>query len=121
MVRPEEEGPSIIPLMASSMRYVRSMSVPIRLRKRRETCKGMLGEFVNEGVDTDAVPTPLQIRRVRASRKPRMRSKMSGNKPHKLKTSPRFNGCASSSVRRNLVDRDFSLDSKGRERLGIKE
>ena len=41
IVRCEEGGPSIIPLMASSMRYVRSASVLMRLRKRQETCKRM--------------------------------------------------------------------------------
>ena len=41
MVKPQERGPSTIPLMANSMRYVKKLSLVIRLRKRRETCKQM--------------------------------------------------------------------------------
>ena len=41
MVKQQERGPSTIPLMANSMRYVKKLSLVIRLRKRRETCKQM--------------------------------------------------------------------------------
>ena len=53
MVRPEERAPSTIPLIASSMRYARSVSALIRVWRRRETCKRRTFQFFCRARDDD--------------------------------------------------------------------